>query len=66
MNCVFSKIMFLVFIIVLLNFVSGFFGMNVIVFFEGSGKFGLFFGIIGVMVVFIFLILVWVCYVKYI
>ncbi|KAK0384795.1 hypothetical protein NLU13_7273 [Sarocladium strictum] len=65
-NRVLGKITFLASIIVPLNLVSGVFGMNVTVPFEGTGQLGPFFGIIGVMVVLISLILVWARHLKYI
>lgn len=65
-NRVLGKITLLASIIVPLNLVSGLFGMNVTVPFEGSGKLGPFFGIIGVMVVLISLILAWARHLKYI
>lgn len=65
-NRVLGKITLLASIIVPLNLVSGLFGMNVTVPFEGTGELGPFFGIIGVMVVLISIILAWARAVKYI
>ncbi|PHH59661.1 hypothetical protein CDD81_2784 [Ophiocordyceps australis] len=65
-NRVLSKITFLASVLVPLNLVSGVFGMNVTVPFEGSGRLEPFFGIIGCMIFICSMILGWARWKHYI
>lgn len=64
-NRVLGKITLLASIIVPLNLVSGLFGMNVQVPFQSVDHLGPFFGVIGIMIVLISLILAWARHAKY-